>query len=55
MARVTIIHLTTPEVRAGNRELADAGAHDWVVQDVPDDGQDHPRGHPCPACSHDRP
>ena len=55
MTRVTIIHLTRPEVRAGNTELADAGAHGWQARDPPDDGNQHPRGEPCPACSHDAP
>lgn len=53
MTRVTVIHLTRPEPRAGNTELADAGAHGWHVRDPPDDGQPHPRGQPCPTCSHD--
>jgi hypothetical protein len=53
MKRVTVVHLTRPELRAGNRELADAGGHGWQVRDVPDDGREHPRGRPCPECSHD--
>jgi len=53
MKRVTIIHLTNPEIRACNKELADAGGHGREARDVPGDGNEHPRGKPCPACSHD--
>jgi hypothetical protein len=53
MTRVTIIHLTNPEVRAANKEIADAGGYGWEIRDVPDDENQHPRGKPCPACSHD--
>jgi hypothetical protein len=55
VSRVTVVHLTRPEPRAGNTELADAGGHGREVRDVPDDGNEHPRGDPCPACSHDTP
>jgi hypothetical protein len=47
------MHLTNPEVRAANRELADAYGNGWTVTSVPDDGQQHPRGKPCHLCSHD--
>ena len=52
MTRVTVTHLTRPDLLAGNTELADAGAKGWHVRDPPDDGRTHPRGQPCPACSH---
>jgi hypothetical protein len=51
--RVTVMHLTRPEHRAGNTELADADAYGWEVRGVPGDGERHPRGEPCPVCSHD--
>lgn len=51
--RVTVLHLTNPAIRAGNKELANAGGYGWKVLDVPDDGKEHPRGEPCPLCSHD--
>lgn len=51
--RATVIHLTNPDVLAGNTELADADGHGWQVRDIPDDGRHHPRGKPCPACSLD--
>ena len=53
MKRVTVMHLTNPQVRAGNTELADAGGYGWEVRDVPDDDREHPRGKPCHLCSHD--
>jgi hypothetical protein len=51
--RVTVVHLTNPEVRAGNIELANAYGHGWEVRNVPDDSREHPHGKPCPVCSHD--
>lgn len=51
--RVTVMHLTNPDLLAGNRERADADGHGWEIRNVPDDGREHPCGKPCPVCSHD--
>lgn len=51
--RATVIHLTRPDLLAGNTEIATAHGRGWEIRDVPDDDRDHPRGTPCPACTLD--
>jgi hypothetical protein len=48
---MVILHLATPGALAGNKELASAYGRGWQVEPVPDDGEEHPRGEPCPVCS----
>jgi hypothetical protein len=42
---VTVMHLTNPEVRAANTELANAYGNGWTVSNVPDDASST-RGNP---------
>jgi hypothetical protein len=53
--RVTVVHLTRPELRAGNKGLANACGHGWEVRNIPDDGSEHPRAVPCPVCTGELP
>jgi hypothetical protein len=53
MAIRGVMHLKNPGAFERNAKLARASADEREVRDVPDDGEEHPLGKWCPACSPD--